>query len=337
MEHVFVNHGLPHRVLSDRGGQFIGNFNQALAKRLKISWDLTTAYKPSTDGQTERVNRVVEQMLRHYVSPAMNDWDKCLGMAQFAINNAWHESVQETPFFLNYGRHPRTVMTVGLPDKEKGKAAATKNPASGEFLHQMQNLLARAQKCICAAQQRQKRYYDMHHKFQEHGIGEQVLLSTKNLNIKTTGTPKLWPRWVGPFTVTDRRGAVAYQLDLPGNMHQINDVFHVGLLRKYKNNGAIQPPPVLDLINNEFEYTVDTILGHRVVKRGKQRKIEYLVHWLGYGEEHNTFEPAANLINDDEEVQEYWLKQPPQDRLVAAGQPTQGLYYSAILRQTDTS
>ena len=60
MEHLFVNHGLPHRVLSDRGGQFIGNFNQALAKRLKISsWDLTTAYKPSTDGQTERVNRVV--------------------------------------------------------------------------------------------------------------------------------------------------------------------------------------------------------------------------------------------------------------------------------------
>ena len=48
-------------------------------------------------------------------------------------------------------------------------------------------------------------------------------------------------------------------------MHQINDVFHVGLLRKYKNNGAIQPPPVPDLIDDEFEYTVDTILGHRVV------------------------------------------------------------------------
>ena len=199
----------------------------------------------------------------------MNDWDKCLGMAQLAINTAWHESVQETPFFLNNGRHPRTVMTVRLPEKDRGKAAATKNPALGEYVRKLQSLLARAQKCMCAAQQRQKRCYDMHHKFQEHGIGEQVLLSTKNLHLKTAGTPKLWPRWVGPFTVTDRGGAVAYQLDLPGNVHQLNDVLHVGLLRKYRNNGAIRPPPVPDLIDDEFEYTDDTILGHRVVNSAR--------------------------------------------------------------------
>ena len=77
------------RVLSDRGGQFIGNFNQALAKRLKISdsEDLTTAYKPSTDGQIERVSKVLEQMLQYYVSPTINNWDKCLSKAQLAISN----------------------------------------------------------------------------------------------------------------------------------------------------------------------------------------------------------------------------------------------------------
>lgn len=69
MAHVHLYHGLPERILSNRGGHFIGNFNQALAKRLGITWDLTTAYKPSTDGQTERVNRTIEEMLRHYVSP----------------------------------------------------------------------------------------------------------------------------------------------------------------------------------------------------------------------------------------------------------------------------
>ena len=87
--HVVVYHGLPKSILLDRGSQFIGHFNQALAKRLNLSWDLTTAYKPFADGQTERTNRVVEQMLCHYVSPQMDDWDKHLGMVQFAINNAW--------------------------------------------------------------------------------------------------------------------------------------------------------------------------------------------------------------------------------------------------------
>ena len=220
-------------------------------------------------------------------------------------------------------------MTVGLPEKEKGKAAATKNPASGEFLRKMQTLAARAQKCMCAAQQRQKRYYDLKHRFQQHGIGDQVLLSTKTLQIKTVGTPKLWPRWVGPFTVTDRIGEVAYKLDLPGHMSKIHPVFHVGLLRTYSSNGSIQPPPVPNLIDDEWEYTVQEVLDHRIVKRGKQRKIEYLVKWLGYGEEHNTFEPAGNLGNTEvqnAEVLKYWQKKPHEQRLVTAAVPKHTLY-----------
>ena len=140
---MVVYHGLPKRILSDRGGHFVGHFNQALAKRLDIAWDLTTAYKPSTDGQTERTNRVDEQVLRSFVSPHMDDWDKCLGMVQFAINNAWQESVQETPFFLNHGRHPKTVLTRGLPAKGNSQGQPTKNPASGEFVQKMQSITAR--------------------------------------------------------------------------------------------------------------------------------------------------------------------------------------------------
>lgn len=213
----------------------------------------------------------------------MNDWDKHLGMVQFAINNAWQEFVQETPFFLNFGKHPRTVLTHGVPangtGKRKGNSPGqpTKNPASGEFVQKMQSILARAKQCMLAAQQRQKRYYDKYHKFQEHGIGEQVLLSTENLQLKTAGTAKLLPRWVGPFTVTDRIGSVAYKLGLPPCMSKLHPVFHVGLLRQYGDNGTTQPTPPPELIDDELEYTVETILDHREVRRGKQRKIQYLV------------------------------------------------------------
>ena len=87
----------------------------------------------------------------------MNDWDKHKGMVQFAVNNAWQEPVQETPFVLHYGKHPRTVLTLGLPingtGRRKGNSLGqpTKNPASGEFVERLQSILARAKQCMLAA------------------------------------------------------------------------------------------------------------------------------------------------------------------------------------------
>jgi len=71
IQHVFCNHGLPLEVISDRGPQFAGKYNQALSDRLRISWNMSTAIHPQPDGQTERMNRTVEDMLRHFVSPTM--------------------------------------------------------------------------------------------------------------------------------------------------------------------------------------------------------------------------------------------------------------------------
>ena len=81
-------------------------------------------------------------MLRHYVSPQMDDWDKHLGMIHFAINNAWQESVQETPFLLKHGRHPKTVLNLALPYKGNSQGQPTRNPAACEFLRKMQDITA---------------------------------------------------------------------------------------------------------------------------------------------------------------------------------------------------
>jgi hypothetical protein len=68
---------------------------------------MSTSFHPHTDDQTERVNRVLEEYLRHFVSSTHDDEDAWLPLAEFAYNNSAHEAVGETPFFLNYGRHPR--------------------------------------------------------------------------------------------------------------------------------------------------------------------------------------------------------------------------------------
>ncbi len=66
---MFCNHGLPLEVISDTGPEFAGKYNQALFDCLRISWNMSTAFHPHTDGQTERMNCTVEDMLRHFVLP----------------------------------------------------------------------------------------------------------------------------------------------------------------------------------------------------------------------------------------------------------------------------
>ena len=91
-------HGIPYEFVSDRDGCFTSCFMREVCRMLNIKQAMSTAYHPQTDGQIARANRVLEEMLRHYVSPTHDDWDEHLDMAEFAINDAWQESVQETPF-----------------------------------------------------------------------------------------------------------------------------------------------------------------------------------------------------------------------------------------------
>ena len=87
---------------------FTGKFWSNLCDIWKVKRRLSTAYHPQSDGQTERVNRVLEDMLRHWCAPDQRDWDQYLKLAELAVNNAWHESTRETPFMLTFGQHPHT-------------------------------------------------------------------------------------------------------------------------------------------------------------------------------------------------------------------------------------
>ena len=137
----------------------------------------------------------------------------------------------------------------------------------------------------------------------QYAVGEQVLLSTKNLSLKMQGTTKLLPRFIGPFTITERIGAVAYRLDLPPVL-KVHNVFHVSLLKQYKPGGRKSPPPLPILVEGVPEFEVESILNHR--RRGRTK--QYLVKWLGYGEEHTTWEPESCVRNCPERINEYWAR-----------------------------
>ena len=244
-------------------------------------------------------------MLRHYVGESSHtEWDTYLPTAEFAINNSYHESIGTTPFRLNTGRDPRLPLSRPLTH-------TSPVPSAAQFADRMQEGLESAKKCLAAAQARQKRYYDKGHRDISFQPGDQVLLRSKHIHMRTPqgrkSTPKLLPKWLGPFEVVKSVGAVSYRLDLPGTM-KIHPVFHVSLLNHYLSDGRVQPPGAI-LIDGEAYFTIERILDHRVNKRRHHAThLEYLVKWLDYGAEHNSWEPESSLLDveSSDTLLRYW-------------------------------
>ncbi|KAJ9519585.1 hypothetical protein QJQ45_000676 [Haematococcus lacustris] len=219
IDNVYKLHGMPAELISDRGSLFTSVFWREVMRRCGSKPALSSSYHPQSDGQTERYNRVLEEMLRHYISLTQSDWPDYLALAEFAVNNSWQESIQSTPFLVNTGQSP---VTVGLRDLPYGGRC----PSAHAFTRWWQDAVANARKCMAAAQSRQAAYANKARRDVEYKVGQKVLLSTKNLKLKPGKARKLIPRYVGPFEILLLVGAVAVKLDLPASMSRLHPVFH---------------------------------------------------------------------------------------------------------------
>ncbi|KAF1316914.1 reverse transcriptase, partial [Globisporangium splendens] len=112
LDSVFRLHGMPTEIVSDRDPRFTAAFWQELFRLLGTQLKMSTADHPQTDGQTERVNRTLEDILRSYAH-SFTHWKECLPLAEFAINNSVHASTRQTPFYVNALRHPRVLSILG--------------------------------------------------------------------------------------------------------------------------------------------------------------------------------------------------------------------------------
>ncbi|CAI5701502.1 unnamed protein product [Peronospora effusa] len=109
LDHVYRLHGMPEFIVSDRDLRFTSGFWRHVFELLGSKLHMSTADHPQTDGQTERANRVVADVLRTIATP--KEWINQLPFVEFAINNSVHASTGETPFYINGLRHPRTPVS----------------------------------------------------------------------------------------------------------------------------------------------------------------------------------------------------------------------------------
>jgi hypothetical protein len=110
MARIVCLHGVPKKIVSDRGSQFTSRFWRSFHENMNTKLNFSTAYHPQTDGQTERTNQVLEDMLRACALQHGGSWDKSLPYAEFSYNNSYQTSLKMSPFEALYGRKCRTPL-----------------------------------------------------------------------------------------------------------------------------------------------------------------------------------------------------------------------------------
>ncbi|GJW72073.1 putative reverse transcriptase domain-containing protein [Tanacetum coccineum] len=163
---IVARHGVPVSIILDQDGRFTSRFWQTLQKAVEMRLDMSTAYHPQTDGQSECTIQTLEDMLRAYVIDSGGSWDTHLPLPEFYYNNSYHSSIRCAPFEALYGRKCR----------------------------------------LKAAKDHQKSYVSNRRKPLEFEVGDQVLLKVSPWKgaVRFENKGKLTPRYVGPFKILGR-------------------------------------------------------------------------------------------------------------------------------------
>jgi hypothetical protein len=187
--------------------------------------NFSSAYHPQMDGQTERTNQVLEDMLRACALKHGRSWDKSLSYAEFSYNNSYQASLKMAPFEALYGRKCWTPLYWNQTRESQ---------VFGPEILQAEKQVQIMRENLKTAQSRQKSYVDNRRRELIFDGGYLVYLKVSPMRgmkiFKVKG--KLSPRYIGPFKILERKGEVAYQLELRDSLSDVHDVFHVSQLKK---------------------------------------------------------------------------------------------------------
>ena len=294
IKHVFIHYGLLSKIISDRDPRFASKFMCKLCKIVGIEQNISTAYHPRMDGQSECTNRWLETFLQFVTDYKQQDWAAYLPIAQFAHKNWPSDTMRKSPFFLLMGYNPRADW----------HHATSPLPQVTLCLDQFKEAWEQARSLMIKAQQSWVKHKDTP-KYKE---GDLVWLEGQNLCLSQP-TPKLAPRHHGPFKVIQVMSPVNYHLELP-TQWSIHPVFHIDLLTPYCETithgpNYQHPPP--NLVDNEEEYEVEKILDSQLFGRCKQP--QYLVQWKGYPDLDNMWVDKDDIFAEDK-VQEFESSNP---------------------------
>lgn len=285
LDQFYRLHGLPKSIVSDRDPIFLSNFWRELFKLQGVKLHYSTAYHPQSDGQTEVVNRCLEQYLRCMTGERPKEWVKWLPLAEWWYNTSYHSSIKASPFEVIYGKGP----PMHLPYK----AAQSQLELLDRSLLARENMLKFLKENLHKARNRMKQLADKSRKDKEFSEGDMVYIKLRpyrQMSAAQRANHKLSPKYFGPYMVKERIGTVAYKLQLPVEA-KIHDVFHISQLKKKIGDTATTAtwPEFINDLQGSQRVPV-AILDRQLVKRFNKAGTRVLIQWSDSLPEEATWE-----------------------------------------------
>ncbi|KAL0553922.1 hypothetical protein IC582_007826 [Cucumis melo] len=291
MSEIVRLHGVPVSIVSDRDARFTSKFWKGLQTAMGTRLDFSTAFHPQTDGQTGRLNQVLEDMLRACALEFPGSWDSHLHLMEFAYNNSYQATIGMAPFEALYGKCCRSPVCWGEVGEQRLMGP--------ELVQSTNEAIQKIRSRMHTAQSRQKSYADVRRKDLEFEVGDKVFLKVAPMRgvLRFERRGKLSPRFVGPFEILEQIGPLAYRLALPPSLSTVHDVFHVSMLRKY----VPDPSHVVDYepleIDENLSYTEQPVeVLAREVKTLRNKEIPLVkVLWRNHRVEEATWEREDDM------------------------------------------
>ena len=167
LEHVIRLHGVPEAIISDRGTQFTAKLFRKVWEQLGTNLRLSTAYHPQSDGQTERVNRELEQQLRWHADKTETNWKEWLSVVEMQYNSTQHSSTNKTPFEMN-----GTIWKDPFASALQKPGTDTKGDGTEEMLRELRITWEDARQVMLRQREQQKKYADQRRRDEQYQVGD---------------------------------------------------------------------------------------------------------------------------------------------------------------------
>jgi hypothetical protein len=302
IKEIWKFHGLPTDIVSDRDSAFTSKFWSDIMARLGVRRNMSTSFRPQTDGQTERLNQVIEAWLRPHCNFEQNDWAELLPLCEFAYNNSHATATTMSPFYANYGWNPRSNWPTEFEPQ---------NPGSKLYAHWIEDVHRRVTDSLSKTRDHMSKHYDQKRQpppdFKE---GDLVMLDGRYIKTKRA-CRKLDAKMYGPFKITRIGSNKRHcQLELPPRW-RIHPTFNVSLLERYHGRGGTPPEELADIEAEDQDFEVEAIIaaGPDTNDENPQHH-QFLVKWCNWGHESNTWEPFENLKNAMPALQNFYDNHP---------------------------
>ncbi|GJZ90056.1 ty3-gypsy retrotransposon protein [Tanacetum coccineum] len=269
------------------------SFWKELFKLQGTTLSMSTAYHPQSDGQTEVLNRCLEDYLRCFASDNPRTWLQYLPWAEWCYNTSWHSTIKMTPFEAVYGRSPPSLLDY---------IAGTSNvDAVDALLQSRTELISQLQSNISRAQLRMCNQANAHRTDVEFQVDDWVFVKLqpyRQSSVALRHSQKLSKRFFGLFRIVERIGPVAYRLDLPEES-QIHNVFHISVLKKCNGDPLTQQQPLPPYsIGSHPILTPTEVLGYRKVLVHNRQIPQVLIRWQQQDPSEATWESLDDFRKD---------------------------------------